>query len=202
MGQDFAFSILKSTPTWKKYTTAGCEVGTNISYASHHASSLCKSKNLTTHILSLTPYTYQRQWQSLVGLSIVHFRYKILMLLEQCISCFTISSCVQPFECSIFYYYKSTSLLFETEDFFVNLHQLLNNLLLSLQHIPSKRLNYANRFVHIVKTSRLADDHDPQVWWLLYYPIKKWPQLSKQVCKKKPSRLPLWPLPCGSTAFP
>ena len=129
---------------------------------------------------------------------------KILILLEQCISCFTMSSClhVQPFECSIFYYYKSTSLLFETEDFFVNLHQLLNNLLLSLQHIPSKRLNYDNRFVHISKTSELADDHDPQVWWLLYYPIKKWPQLSKQVCKKKPSRLPLWPLPCGSTAFP
>ena len=119
---------------------------------------------------------------------------KILILLEQCISCFTMSSClhVQPFECSIFYYYKSTSLLFETEDFFVNLHQLLNNLLLSLQHIPSKRLNYANRFVHIVKTSRLADDHDPQVWWLLYYPIKNWPQLSKQVCKKK-----LSDGPCG-----
>ena len=33
MGQHFAFSMPKSTPARKKYTTAGCVVVTNISYA-------------------------------------------------------------------------------------------------------------------------------------------------------------------------
>ena len=33
MGQNFAFSMLKCTPAWKKYTTTSCVVGTNISYA-------------------------------------------------------------------------------------------------------------------------------------------------------------------------
>ena len=32
MAQNFAFSLLKSTPAQKKYTTVGCVVGTNISY--------------------------------------------------------------------------------------------------------------------------------------------------------------------------
>ena len=32
MGLNLAFSMLKSTPAGKNYTTAGCVVGTNISY--------------------------------------------------------------------------------------------------------------------------------------------------------------------------
>ena len=32
-GKNFMFFLLKRTPAWKKYTTAGCVVVTNISYA-------------------------------------------------------------------------------------------------------------------------------------------------------------------------
>ena len=32
MGQNFAFSMLKSTPARKKYAASGCVVGTNITY--------------------------------------------------------------------------------------------------------------------------------------------------------------------------
>ena len=36
MGQNFAFSMLKSTPARKKYATSGCVVGTNITYDRRH----------------------------------------------------------------------------------------------------------------------------------------------------------------------
>ena len=138
--------------SWDKYQLCTApHLNTSQKQKSRHSHSLIDSKYIseTTTVFSQPEPGF------------VHFRS--YSLLVKCVSCFTMSSYMQPFECSILYYYKSTGTLFETEHFFVNLHQLLHDLLLSFQHLPSKRLNYDNRFVHIVKTSGLADDHDPQV---------------------------------------
>ena len=156
--------------SWDKYQLCTApHLNTSQKQKSRHSHSLIDSKYIseTTTVFS----------QPEPGFA--HFRS--FTLLVKCVSCFTILALIcshSNFQYSLIYY------TFWNWAFFVNLHQLLHDLLLLFQHIPSKRLNYDNRFVHIVKTSGLADDHDPQVWWLRYYPIKNWPQLSKQVCKK------------------
>ena len=119
MGQNFAFSMLKSTPARKKNPTAGCVVGTNISYVSYDEKEI------------------QIQIQIYAGYTLIHYlTRKLCKTLTPFPYCLTQSQNAYFEEIKLTISFSDSNKIVHLKDVFQNQHEIV----LVLEYAPGRCL--------------------------------------------------------------